>query len=94
MVLSHFQNVFLVSPQMEQNANDAEKAIMEENVPRNVIVMDMKGNLKHSKDAVIYHNLGYRVGLWCLTPLLKTFQLYRGDRLYWWRKLVFSKMHT
>jgi len=53
MALSHFQNVFLVSPQMEPNANDAKKAIMVKNVPRNVIVMEMKGNFKHCKDAVI-----------------------------------------
>jgi len=54
-ILSHFQNVFLVSSQMEPNASDAQKAFMVKNVPRNVIVLLMKGNLKH---AVIYHSLG------------------------------------
>jgi hypothetical protein len=24
--------------------------------------------------------------LWCLTPLLAIFQLYRGDKFYWWWK--------
>ena len=58
MVVSHFQNVFLVSPQMVSNASDAQKAVMVTNVTWNVIVVEIKGNIKHCKYAVIYHNLG------------------------------------
>ena len=47
---------------MEPNANNVQKAVMVKNVPRNAIVIVMKGNVKHCKDAVIYHNLnGIRV---------------------------------
>ena len=41
---------------MEPNANNVQKAVMVKNVPQNVIVIVMKGNVKHCKDAVIYHN--------------------------------------
>ena len=59
MVVSHFQNVFLVSsPQMVSNASDAQKASMVTNVTGHVIVIEIKGNIKHCKYAVIYHNLG------------------------------------
>ena len=58
MVVYHFQNVFLVSPQLVSNASDAQKAVMVTNVTGHVIVIEIKGNIKHCKYAVIYHNLG------------------------------------
>jgi hypothetical protein len=37
-------------------------------------------------DVMLWIWFGWLFVWWCLTPLTTTFQLYRGDKFYWWRK--------
>ena len=38
--------------------------------------------------------LGLRLGLWCLMPLSKFVQIYRGGQFYWWKKKEYQEKTT
>ena len=42
------------------------------------------GELRRFNSHLNLHLNNLRGGLWCLTPLLATFQLYHGGQFYWW----------
>jgi hypothetical protein len=54
----------------------------------NLVLMKMSEERGRARDKYWF------VGLWCLTPFSKIFQLYRGGQCYWWWKPEYPEKTT